>query len=143
MEVQKLFSPGKVVFETNDGKLFPVQLEVAFEMKWLTRFLNKVDTQSNVISLQFIDAQTFSEVLNYCEFRQHQKIHGVIESQVVEWMNEFLKMDRKCVMGVLVAANFLDVPGLVKVMYDFVEERLKEDRAGERDGDTSGAGKSS
>ncbi|VDK23343.1 unnamed protein product [Taenia asiatica] len=114
--------PVKLV--TSDVVVFDVDLEVARKSVMIRDILDDVGPEAaeddEPIPLQYVNAATLSKVLQWCTHHKddapqqgHDKKRDRRMDDISAWDQEFLRVDQRTLLELILAADYLDIEGLL------------------------------
>ncbi|VDK22514.1 unnamed protein product [Taenia asiatica] len=126
--------PVKLV--TVDNVAFDVDLEIARQSVMIRDILEDVGPEAaeddEPIPLQHVTADTLKKVLQWCTHhkdddpQQNQDEDGELRTDdISDWDREFLQVDQKTLFEILMAANYLDIKGLLDACCKSVANTIK------------------
>lgn len=91
-------------------------------------------TNADAIPLQNVDSKTLAKVIAWCTYHVNDppKVEGVSEKEdLSSWDKDFLRMDQEDLFELILAANYLDIEGLLdagcKVVADMMKGKSPEE----------------
>ncbi|KAI8539776.1 hypothetical protein RHMOL_Rhmol09G0208900 [Rhododendron molle] len=116
----------KLTLKSSDGEEFLIEKHVALQSTLIQAMLDSDCSSADVIPLPKIDARTLALVLDYCK-----KHAGASSSSKQEELNgfdsEFLKdMDIGALFNLVLAANFMEIKGLLDVVAQKIADTIKD-----------------
>ncbi|KAG7635714.1 SKP1-like protein 14 [Arabidopsis thaliana] len=115
-------SSNKIVLSSSDGESFEVEEAVARKLKIVEHMIED-DCVVTEVPLQNVTGKILSIVVEYC------KKHVVDEEseEFKTWDEEFMKkFDQPTVFQLLLAANYLNIKGLLDLSAQTVADRIKD-----------------
>ncbi|XP_055328774.1 S-phase kinase-associated protein 1-like [Paramacrobiotus metropolitanus] len=131
----------KVRLQSNDGETFDVDLEVvklSGTIKNMLEDLGLADeghnqSEDEVVPLPMVTGAILKKVLAWAEYHKNDPL-ATRESDddtskrtddIVQWDSEFLKVDQGTLFELILAANYLDMKGLLDVCCKTVANMIK------------------
>eukprot|EP00117_Sycon_ciliatum_P003972 scpid103191/ scgid8536/ S-phase kinase-associated protein 1; Cyclin-A/CDK2-associated protein p19; Organ of Corti protein 2; Organ of Corti protein II; RNA polymerase II elongation factor-like protein; SIII; Transcription elongation factor B; p19A; p19skp1 &gt; S-phase kinase-associated protein 1; Cyclin-A/CDK2-associated protein p19; Organ of Corti protein 2; Organ of Corti protein II; S-phase kinase-associated protein 1A; p19A; p19skp1 &gt; S-phase kinase-associated protein 1; Cyclin-A/CDK2-as len=122
---------------SNDGEVFDVEVKVACQSKVLKAMLQDtgdIADDDEPVPLYAVNGATLRKVIAWCT--QHQNDPAVPEDDSIDarekrtdnidsWDMEFLKVDQGTLFELILAANYLDIKGLLDVTCKTVANMIK------------------
>jgi len=130
----------KVKLQTNDNEKFEVDVRIAKLFGVVKNMMQDLGFEENpeklkgeIIPLNNVDSKVFAKIL---EWVQHYKDNKeALEGEdpeisyrtdnIPDWDKEFLTKDKATIFGIMQAANYLDVKGLLDICCKTVANMLK------------------
>ncbi|CAN7050692.1 unnamed protein product [Brassica rapa subsp. trilocularis] len=114
----------KIIFESSEGESFEVDEAVALECQTIKNMIED-DCTGGGIPLANVNSATLSKVIDYC--KKHVEAAAAAEAnagdkdiygankdiELKTWDEEFVKVDQPLLFDLMLAANFLIIPGLL------------------------------
>ncbi|RIA04924.1 hypothetical protein BRARA_K00804 [Brassica rapa] len=114
----------KIIFESSEGESFEVDEAVALECQTIKNMIED-DCTDGGIPLANVNSATLSKVIDYC--KKHVEAAAAAEAnagdkdiygankdiELKTWDEEFVKVDQPLLFDLMLAANFLIIPGLL------------------------------
>jgi S-phase kinase-associated protein 1 len=109
-----------ITLRSSDYKDFEVEEAVAMQSQ-IIRFMIEDDCADNAIPLPNVDSKTLTLVIEYCNKHVHAAAEtssassagGGGEVDLNKWDAEFVKVDQLTLFNLILAANYLDIKGLL------------------------------
>ncbi|KAJ1277411.1 hypothetical protein BS78_04G002000 [Paspalum vaginatum] len=124
-----------VTLKSSDGEEFEVEEVVAMESQTL-RHMIEDDCAENGIPLPNVDSKILSKVVEYCNKHVHDakpadataafnaSASGAGED-LKSWDSEFVKVDQATLFDLILAANYLNIKGLLDLTCQTVADMMK------------------
>jgi len=122
---------GTVTLESSDGKQFPVQKNVAEMLITVKHMLSEIQTDA-AIPLSNVKSAVLGKVLEWCDYHSKNPDPPVPESEkyrldnIKEWDKNFMKVDLELLFDIVLAANYLDVKGLLDLGCKTIALHMKD-----------------
>lgn len=114
----------KIILESSEGKSFEVDEAVALECQTIKNMIED-DCTDGGIPLANVNSATLTKVIDYC--KKHVEAAAAAEAnagdkdiygankdiELKTWDEEFVKVDQPLLFDLMLAANFLIIPGLL------------------------------
>ncbi|CAH8390945.1 unnamed protein product [Eruca vesicaria subsp. sativa] len=125
----------KIILNSSDGESFEVDEAVALECLTIKHMIEDECTD-NGIPLPNVNAATLAKVIEYCkkhveaaaEAKARDKdVYGsdVDDTELNTWDEDFVKVDQPVLFDLILAANFLNIPGLLDLTCKTVADMFK------------------
>ncbi|KAI8909717.1 putative negative regulator sulfur controller-3 [Gorgonomyces haynaldii] len=110
-----------VVLQSADQMEFTVEKQVAEQSVLLKNLLEDVGETDAPIPLPNVSGSILKRVLEYCKHHQNDpteeseafELQKQRPEEIEEWDAQFIKMDNELLFEVILAANYLDIKGLL------------------------------
>ncbi|XP_068325461.1 SKP1-like protein 1A isoform X1 [Pyrus communis] len=117
----------KITLKSSDNEMFEVEEVVAMESQTIKHMVED-GCAGNAIPLPNVTSAILAKVIEYC--RKHREDEGATaadgEKNVKEWDAEFMKIDQNTLYDLIMAANYLDIKGLLDLTCQTVADMIKE-----------------
>ncbi|KAJ8637288.1 hypothetical protein MRB53_011555 [Persea americana] len=118
-----------VVLMSMEGERFEVEDYVARESKIISNMMED-DCANNVIPVPNVKASILSKMIEWCKKHAQMKeddnnSNKEKEEELRSWDKEFVDLDTDTLYGLLVAANYLDIKGLLDLVCQRVADMIK------------------
>ncbi|XP_027062344.1 SKP1-like protein 1B [Coffea arabica] len=117
-----------IVLNSSDGETFEVEESVILQSQTIKHMIED-DCANSAIPLPNVTSTILAKVLEYC--KQHVKPNDGEESSKDEaeglksFDAEFVKVDQKTLFDIILAANYLDIKGLLVLTCQTVANMMK------------------
>ena len=117
-----------IVLNSSDGETFEVEESVILQSQTIKHMIED-DCANSAIPLPNVTGTILAKVLEYC--KQHVKPNDGEESSKDEAESlksfdaEFVKVDQKTLFDIILAANYLDIKGLLVLTCQTVADMMK------------------
>ena len=135
----------RITLQSGDGEMFPVDLDVAKKSRTIRTMLEDlgIETENDgeeikeTLPLPNITAMILKKVIDWCEFHKDDKESDDQEEapngerkqrEIVplsDWDKEFVKVDKGIIFEIIMAANYLHIPGLINTTCMNIASMLK------------------
>jgi len=119
----------KVKLTSSDNQLFEVDEEVANQSHTVKNMIEDTGTEE-MIPLPNVPGKILSKVIEYCKF--HVEAAKTVdnkpaktEDEVKQWDTEFVKVDQATLFDLILAANYLNIKGLLDLTCQTVANMIK------------------
>ncbi|KAG2282900.1 hypothetical protein Bca4012_051575 [Brassica carinata] len=125
-------SSGKIVLTSSDGDSFEIDEAVARESHTIAEMLEA--GCAGTIPLQNVTGKILDKVIDYC--KTHVEAGPIDEDEEAKkklkiWKAEFMKVDLDTISELILAANYLNLPGLLdlscQTLADYIKDKTPED----------------
>nr|BAE72120.1 SKP1-like protein [Silene latifolia] len=120
----------KIVLKSSDDEEFEVEEAVALQSQTIKHMIED-DCADNAIPLPNITAYILDKVIEYCE-KHVEASHTYTPSdtpspadQLKKWDAEFAKVDQDTLFDIMLAANYLNIKGLLDLTCQTVANMMK------------------
>ncbi|PWZ32822.1 SKP1-like protein 1B [Zea mays] len=129
-----------ITLRSSDYKDFEVEEAVAMQSE-IIRFMIEDECADNAIPLPNVDSKTLALVIKYCNKHVHaaaadsaaaetsssaSSARGGGEVDLKKWDAEFVKVDQVTLFNLVLAANYLDIKGLLDLTCQTVADMFKD-----------------
>ena len=123
-----------IQLQSSDGETFKVDVEIAKQSVTIKTMLEDLcmteEETSEPVPLPNVKAATLKKVLEWATYHKddptlHEEAEDKKHEPINEWDSNFLKVDQGMVFDIILAAEYLDVKGLLKVAYQTVANMIK------------------
>jgi S-phase kinase-associated protein 1 len=119
----------KVKLTSSDNQMFEVDEEVANQSHTVKNMIEDTGTEE-MIPLPNVPGKILSKVIEYCKFHvDAQKTvdnkPAKTEDEVKQWDTEFVKVDQATLFDLILAANYLNIKGLLDLTCQTVANMIK------------------
>lgn len=127
-------SSNKIVLTSSDGDSFEIDEAVARESHTIAEMLDA--GCAGEIPLQNVTGKILDKVIDYC--KTHVEAGPIFEEDEEEakkklkiWKAEFMRVDLETISELILAANYLNLPGLLdlscQTLADYIKDKTPED----------------
>ncbi|CAA0807730.1 SKP1-like protein 4 [Striga hermonthica] len=110
-----------IVLKASDGETFEVEEEVALESRTIKHMIED-DCAGSVIPLPNVSSGVLAKVIEYC--RRH--VAGDADGTLKDYKAEFVKADYEQLFQLILAANYLNIPGMLDITCQAVANMIKD-----------------
>ncbi|KAH0773451.1 hypothetical protein KY290_010588 [Solanum tuberosum] len=110
-----------ITLKTSNGEEFKLDEAIVVRSEVIKNIVQDVDCTSNAIPLFNIDGKSMTTMVKYWKTRWEE---GVTEDQLKNFDQDFLKMSHSELLGVVLAARYLDDKQLKKVIIQEFVHRI-------------------
>ncbi|KAB2603199.1 SKP1-like protein 1A [Pyrus ussuriensis x Pyrus communis] len=116
----------KITLKSSDDEMFEVEEAVAMESQTIKHMVED-GCAGNAIPLPNVTSAILAKVIEYC--RKHREDEGATaadgKKNVKEWDAGFMKIDQNTLCDLIMAANYLDIKGLLDLTCQTVADMIK------------------
>ncbi|XP_008811446.1 SKP1-like protein 1A [Phoenix dactylifera] len=125
----------KIILKSSDGEVFEVEETVAMESQTIKHMIED-DCASNGIPLPNVTSKILSKVIEYC--KRHVEASAAASKAAAEdssskladdelkaWDAEFVRVDQATLFDLILAANYLNIKGLLDLTCQTVADMIK------------------
>ncbi|CAN7078298.1 unnamed protein product [Brassica oleracea var. botrytis] len=124
----------KIILESSEGKSFEVDEAVALECQTVKNMIED-DCTDGGIPLANVNSATLAKVIEYCKKHVEaaaeanagdKDTYGANEDiELKTWDADFVKVDQPLLVDLILAANFLIIPGLLDLTCKTVADMMR------------------
>ncbi|CAB05516.1 Skp1-related protein [Caenorhabditis elegans] len=128
-------SQKQIKLTSSDDKTFTVSRKVISQSKTITDIIQNLgieesgSTSEDTIPLQKVTSTILEKIITWCEHHADDEPKKVDENKktvdISEWDAEFMKVDQGTLFEIILAANYLDIRGLLDVTTQNVANMMK------------------
>ncbi|CAN0900496.1 SKP1-like protein 11 [Linum grandiflorum] len=107
---------------SSDGQTFEVEESVAIESQTIKHMIED-DCASGDIPLPNVESNILAKVIEYC--KKHIKTEDSDAAELKQWDVNFAKVDQATLYDLILAANYLDIKGLLDLTCQTVADMIK------------------
>ena len=116
-----------ITLKSSDEEIFEIEEAVALESETIKHMVED-GCADNAIPLPNVTSSILAKVLEYCnkhveEGKDQDKDDG--ESPLKKWDADFIKVDQKELFDLIMAANYLNIKGLLDLTCQAVADMIK------------------
>jgi S-phase kinase-associated protein 1 len=131
----------KLNIKIADGTIFTVPKDWVLDCTLIKNLLEMCDDEDSVLTLAEVkDYETFSKILEFCEYHHNNKLKeiskplkGLLVDEICEWDKNFFKfeknnkssMDKILLQNMIQLANYLDYSDLLQICAAVIAENIK------------------
>ncbi|GMY05355.1 SKP1-like protein [Fagus crenata] len=115
-----------LTLRSSDGETFEVEENVAMLSQTIKHMIED-DCAQSVIPVPNVKSQTLTRVIEYCKNHvQSSESESESESEALQtWDAEFIEVDQTALCELILAANYLDIKGLLDLTCQTVANMMK------------------
>ncbi|KAF8113712.1 hypothetical protein N665_0046s0060 [Sinapis alba] len=119
-----------IILKSSDGESFEVDEAVALECQTIKNMIED-DCTENGIPLPNVNSATLSKVIEYCKKHveasaEDKEMYGSnVDTELKTWDKDFVKVDQPVLFDLILAANFLNIPGLLDLTCKTVADMMR------------------
>ncbi|KAK4740362.1 hypothetical protein R3W88_004059 [Solanum pinnatisectum] len=123
-------SPKKILLRSSDGEVFEVEEAVALESQTI-KFLIEDDCAGSDIPISNVTSNILAKVLEYLKrhveasSKTDDKDDKAAEDDLKVFDAEYVKVDQKTLFDLILAANYLNIKGLLDLTCQTVADMIK------------------
>ncbi|EFJ50860.1 hypothetical protein VOLCADRAFT_73445 [Volvox carteri f. nagariensis] len=123
-------SGSKVKLMSSDTQMFEVDEEAAFQSQTVKNLVEDAGTD-DAIPLPNVSGRILAKVIEYCKYHVEAEKKGAddkpmkTEDEVKRWDEEFVKVDQATLFDLILAANYLNIKGLLDLTCQTVAQMIK------------------
>ncbi|KAI9182349.1 hypothetical protein LWI28_024476 [Acer negundo] len=108
----------KILLRSSDGETFEVEEAVALESQTIKHMVED-DCANNEIPLPNVSSSVLSKVIEYCKkhvdsgSKSKSNKKPIDDDDITAWDANFVKVDQNTLFDLILAANYLDINGLL------------------------------
>ncbi|KAF8064669.1 SKP1B [Scenedesmus sp. PABB004] len=119
----------KVKLTSSDNQTFEVDEEIANESQTVKNMIEDTGTE-DIIPLPNVPGKILAKVIEYCKFHVEaaKKVDdkpAKSEDDIKQWDTEFVKVDQATLFDLILAANYLNIKGLLDLTCQTVANMIK------------------
>ncbi|OAY57588.1 SKP1-like protein 1B isoform X1 [Manihot esculenta] len=118
-------SSKKITLKSSDGELFEVDEAVALESHIIKHAIEDVGADDS-IPLPNVTSKILAKVIEYCK-KHVETPKPDANHELNTWDAEFVKVDQATLFDLILAANYLNIKGLVDLTCQTVADMIKDD----------------
>jgi len=121
--------------QSSDGEVFPVEIEIAKQsvtIKTMLEDLGIDEDEEEIVPLPNVNAAILKRVINWCTYHkddppppEDDENKEKRTDDISSWDSDFLKVDQGTLFEMILAANYLDIKGLLDVTCKTVANMIK------------------
>ncbi|KAK8673306.1 hypothetical protein V6N13_111652 [Hibiscus sabdariffa] len=116
----------KITLKSSDGESFDVDEAVALESQTIKHMIED-DCADNGIPLPNVTSKILAKVIEYC--KKHVEAPKTedrsAEDELKSWDADFVKVDQATLFDLILAANYLNIKGLLDLTCQTVADMIK------------------
>ncbi|KAF6254309.1 E3 ubiquitin ligase [Scenedesmus sp. NREL 46B-D3] len=119
----------KVKLTSSDNQTFEVDEEIANESQTVKNMIEDTGTE-DIIPLPNVPGKILAKVIEYCKFHveANKKVDdkpAKSEDDIKQWDTDFVKVDQATLFDLILAANYLNIKGLLDLTCQTVANMIK------------------
>nr|XP_045085225.1 SKP1-like protein 1 isoform X3 [Aegilops tauschii subsp. strangulata] len=113
-----------ITLKSSDGEEFQVEEAIAMESQTI-RHMIEDDCADNGIPLPNVDSKILSKVIEYCKKHVQASPKPANSGDLKSFDAEFIKVDQNTLFDLILAANYLNIKGLLDLTCQTVADMIK------------------
>ncbi|GLI58817.1 hypothetical protein VaNZ11_000564 [Volvox africanus] len=120
----------KVKLLSSDSQMFEVDEEAAFQSQTVKNLVEDAGTD-DAIPLPNVSGRILAKVIEYSKYHVEAEKKGAddkpakTEDEIKRWDEEFVKVDQATLFDLILAANYLNIKGLLDLTCQTVAQMIK------------------
>uniref|UniRef100_A0A2P2MHL6 SKP1-like protein n=1 Tax=Rhizophora mucronata TaxID=61149 RepID=A0A2P2MHL6_RHIMU len=118
----------KITLKSSDGEPFEVDEAVALESQTIKHMIED-DCADNGIPIPNVTSKILAKVIEYCkkhvETPKSEDRSSTVDDDLKTWDAEFVKVDQATLFDLILAANYLNIKGLLDLTCQTVADMIK------------------
>lgn len=119
----------KVKLTSSDSQLFEIEEEYANESVTVKHMIEDTGTEES-IPIPNVSGKILAKVIEYCKYhvdanKKADEKPSKTEDDVKQWDSEFVKVDQATLFDLILAANYLNIKGLLDLTCQTVAQMIK------------------
>ncbi|KAG1359437.1 putative SKP1-like protein 1A [Cocos nucifera] len=126
----------KIILKSSDGEVFEVEETVAMESQTIKHMIED-DCAGNGIPLPNVTSKILSKVIEYCKrhveasaaaaskYAAEDSSSKPADNELKAWDEEFVRVDQATLFDLILAANYLNIKGLLDLTCQTVADMIK------------------
>ncbi|KAG0472678.1 hypothetical protein HPP92_014116 [Vanilla planifolia] len=117
----------RINLKSSDGEEFVVEAPVAMLSKTIRHMIEDGCAESG-IPLPNVTSKILAKVVEYCKKHVESSSAGeakTVEEELKAWDSDFVKVDQATLFDLILAANYLDIKGLLDLTCQTVADMIK------------------
>ncbi|WOK99787.1 SKP1-like protein 1B [Canna indica] len=124
----------RITLKSSDGEVFEVDEGVAMESQTIKHMIED-DCADNGIPLPNVNSKILAKVIEYCKkhvdasaaaaSRSSDDASKLADEELKSWDAEFVKVDQATLFDLILAANYLNIKGLLDLTCQTVADMIK------------------
>jgi S-phase kinase-associated protein 1 len=115
---------------SSDNETFVVTREVATESETINGMIEDVGNE-DVVPVANVKGSVLAKVLEYCKYHVQARASGATAEDKNAWDAEFIQVDQRTLFDLILAANYLNIKGLLdmacKTVANMIEGKTVEE----------------
>ncbi|KAI4339943.1 hypothetical protein MLD38_024826 [Melastoma candidum] len=124
-------SPKKIILRSSDGESFEVEEAVALESQTIKHMIED-DCADSGIPLPNVNSKILAKVIEYCKKHvdsskggEDKSSSSSLDEELKSWDADFVKVDQATLFDLILAANYLNIKGLLDLTCQTVADMIK------------------
>ncbi|XP_021756591.1 SKP1-like protein 14 [Chenopodium quinoa] len=114
----------KLILKSSDGEKFEVDENVAMQSQTIKHMIEDLDDINSPIPVSIVTGTILSKVIEYC--KKHATEDSDSDEQLKQWDKEYANnMDLNTLYYLLLAANYMEIKGLLELITQCVADMIK------------------
>ncbi|CEG00859.1 E3 ubiquitin ligase, SCF complex, Skp subunit [Ostreococcus tauri] len=113
-----------VTLRSSDDETFVVDDDVAFLSETIKSIIEDTEDES-MVPLPNVSSKILAKVIEYAKFHVDAKKANEAEAKIKEFNTEFVKVDQATLFEIILAANYLNMKGLLDLTCMTVANMMK------------------
>uniref|UniRef100_A0A061S912 SKP1-like protein n=2 Tax=Tetraselmis sp. GSL018 TaxID=582737 RepID=A0A061S912_9CHLO len=123
----------KVKLRSADGEIFEVDADVAFSSLTIKNMIEDTGA-STPVPVPNVNSKVLSKIIEYCNYHVEQErkagnadeqTKSQLETESKRWDKDYINVDQAVLYDLILAANFLNIKGLLDLCCQTVAEIIK------------------
>ncbi|TXG64747.1 hypothetical protein EZV62_011741 [Acer yangbiense] len=110
----------KLLLRSSDGETFEVEEAVALQSQTIRQVFGD-DCANKEIPVHNVSSSVLSKVIEYCK----KHVDSGDDDDITSWDADFVKVDQETLFALVLAANYLDIKGLLDLTCQTVADMIK------------------
>ncbi|XP_021763036.1 SKP1-like protein 1A [Chenopodium quinoa] len=119
----------KVILRSSDKETFDVDEKAAMLSQTIKNMIEDLDDSTDPIPLPNVTAKTLAKVIEYCNKHANDEDNSDPVAQpndeLKQWDKDFLNVDQNTLFDLILAANYMDIKGLLDLTCQHVADMIK------------------
>ncbi|XP_042503378.1 SKP1-like protein 1A [Macadamia integrifolia] len=118
--------------KSSDNEIFEVKKEVVLESITLRGMVEEDEFSDTLIPLPNVEGKILSKIIHYCQkhTEARAKVNGsegaADSKEIKDFDSEFINVDDKTLLGIILAANYLNIKDLLDLGCQKIADNIKE-----------------
>ncbi|XP_021737059.1 SKP1-like protein 1A [Chenopodium quinoa] len=119
----------KVILRSSDKETFDVDEKAAMLSQTIKNMIEDLDDSTDPIPLPNVTAKTLAKVIEYCNKHANDDDNSdpipQPNDELKQWDKDFLNVDQNTLFDLILAANYMDIKGLLDLTCQHVADMIK------------------
>ncbi|XP_021737058.1 SKP1-like protein 1A [Chenopodium quinoa] len=119
----------KVILRSSDKETFDVDEKAAMLSQTIKNMIEDLDDSTDPIPLPNVTAKTLAKVIEYCNKHANDDDNSdpipQPNDELKQWDKDFLNVDQNTLFDLILAANYMDIKGLLDLTCQHVTDMIK------------------